>query len=260
MELVASRTKRIIFKEDTHQYFVDGVEYPSVTTFIKLFHKAFDAEAISNKISDGDPIHKAKLLKDWAASGPAGTKVHNELEEYIKNKTVPKNPCIQFKAGVNFVIDMAKKGWVPLHTELPMFCEYMKLAGTADTIFVNINDPTQILLTDWKTCKNIPKVGYVQSTFIGNDTYGVPRYEYNTPKFFTPIDHLEDTKFNHYAMQLTIYQAMLELHYGYTVVGRVIVHLKHNTSRYEPMESPYLFNELQTILQYVEENNIKITK
>lgn len=254
MELVASRSKNIIFKEDQHQYFVNDVLFESVTTFIGRFHEPFNAEAISDKIADGDKFVKAKLLKEWAESGPAGTKIHEQLETYIKTNKVPKKASQQFIAGVNFLKDMAKKGWVPLHIELVMYCELMQLAGTADLILINVKTG-KMIIADWKTCKNIPKKSYYSSNYIGDDDFGVPKFNYGPKTFFEPISHIEDCKFNKYALQLSIYQVMGELNYGFDIVGRLLVHLKKGCTRYDILETPYLFAEVQSMLLYNELTN-----
>jgi len=56
----------ILFKEDTHQYFVDGKEYPSVTT---ILHSLNDFSYVNQDLLDraakfGTAVHKATELYD----------------------------------------------------------------------------------------------------------------------------------------------------------------------------------------------------
>ena len=41
-----------------------------------------------------------------------------------------------------------------------------------------------------------------------------------------PSENIQDTKFNHYALQLSLYRYLLEQYYGFNVSSHYIVHLK----------------------------------
>ena len=56
----------IVFKEDTHQYFVDGKEYPSVTTILESLtdYSFVNKELLDRAARFGTAVHKATELYD----------------------------------------------------------------------------------------------------------------------------------------------------------------------------------------------------
>ena len=62
---------------------------------------------------------------------------------------------------------------------------------------------------DWKTSKT-----------IGTKAFG------NKKGVLPASENIQDTKFNHYALQLSLYRYLLEQYYGFNVSSHYIVHLK----------------------------------
>ena len=67
------------------------------------------------------------------------------------------------------------------------------------------------IILDWKTSKNITTKSY-------NNKMGIQSSSSN----------IEDTKFNHYALQLSLYRYLLEKYYKLNFNEQLIVHIKDN--------------------------------
>ena len=68
------------------------IDFISVTTFIDRFFEKFDAIGIANKLIQSQrKKYRNKTVDDvlaiWRESADHGTKVHEELENYITKKT-----------------------------------------------------------------------------------------------------------------------------------------------------------------------------
>lgn len=130
---------KLVFVEETHEYFYDGVKVPSVTEIAK-------------------PISFERLndLPKWVVeqARQRGTEVHSYAEEYLLcgeldwDKIEPQHlPYIE-----NFVNWARTYKPKVLYTEYRMGCE--DFAGTADLI-CEIDD--KVILVDYKTTSNIDK-------------------------------------------------------------------------------------------------------
>ena len=111
-----------------------------------------------------------------------------------------------------------------------VFNEELGLAGTIDLLARSKKDKSIVIL-DWKTNKRIIK----ESPF---GKYGLK-----------PISHLMDINFNHYSLQLSIYQYLLSTT-GYfppdTKYRRALIHLTEFQAI--PIGIPYLGKELSDML------------
>lgn len=112
----------LIFKEDTHQYFLDGKELPSLTRIIKPL--------VDFSMVPPDILAKAAAF---------GTAVHKTVELYLAGTldrdTLDENlvPCLDaFEA---FLIAFPQFAGREVVAERPMAYPRMKFAGTPDLIY-----------------------------------------------------------------------------------------------------------------------------
>lgn len=199
------------FNEEKHVYTRNSKQYTSVTTLISSYHEHFNAEAIATKLAKGDEVKKAVLKYQWARSSPWGTYIHRLLELYTLG-TLQDSPSlmqteepVQFTAGAEIYQELLDEGWRLFKPELRVWDEEFMLCGTVDLVM--INDKNELLLGDWKTCKNIPKTG-----FMGK-------------KMFSPLAHFDDCKLLHYSLQLSIYKRLIEKNTDFKVVQMELFHL-----------------------------------
>ncbi len=127
----------VIFQEDTHQYFLDGKEYPSVTTILKHFG-----------MSDYSMVGETTLMK----AATFGTNFHKTASFYEEGTLGEYSP--EFEPWLNgwkkFLKDMAP---VSLAIELPMVSKAWGFSGTPDRIYT-IRDKAGIW--DIKTGTEVP--------------------------------------------------------------------------------------------------------
>ena len=88
---------KIKLDKKTHSYsLIDNLDiaFTSVTTFIDCFFDKFDAEKVAKKLVANYPKYKDRtvesLVAEWDESARYGTIVHDEIEEWVKNKIEPK--------------------------------------------------------------------------------------------------------------------------------------------------------------------------
>ena len=241
----------IQFDEPTHVYTVHGDRtFMSVTTWNHHHFPKFDADKIikqiiSSKKHKTDPEYKyyqmtaEQIMDMWNANrdgaSSAGTNMHYDIECYY-NQMVVSNDSIEYRYFQNFLRENPH-----LHayrTEWTIYHEELKIAGSVDMIYEN-PDGT-LLIYDWKRCKEIIKENAYGSTATTEC-----------------IQHLPDTNFWHYALQLNTYKTIIEEKYGKKVVGLCLVCLHPNNADYQLIEVPFMEKELVDLFEYRREMLVK---
>ena len=225
----------IKLEESTHKYILAGYEYitfTSVTTCISEFFDKFDKEAVAYKLVTTIPKYKGRsaedLIEEWEESANYGTAVHKEIEDYIKLKKTPK--IDRAIAGVNWLTKYLQKSDYEVFSEVIVFCKELKIAGTVDlVIFDKLSQKYSIL--DWKTSKEIKTDSYKMKTG-------------NKPE----TNDLLDCKFNHYALQLSLYRYLLEKNYNLQLDDQLIIHL--NSDTVHGYITPYFKEHIVSILKH----------
>ena len=210
------KNDEIKLEESTHKYILEGhedIEFTSVTTCISEFFEKFDKEAVAYKLVTKIPKYKGRsaedLIKEWEDAANYGTEVHKEIEDYIKLKKTPK--LDRAIAGVNWLNKYIQKSDYDIFSEVIVYCKELKIAGTVDLlVFDKISKKYSIL--DWKTSKEIKTDSYKMKT--GNKA---------------ETNDLLDCKFNHYALQLSLYRYLLEKKYNIMLDDQLIIHLDNDT-------------------------------
>jgi hypothetical protein len=240
------RDEYIKFDPIPHVYTVHGEKgYTSVTTWNHSHFSHFDADEIIDKmVKKGtlqDPTSKyygmtpVEIKAMWAKNGKeasgSGTSMHEDIEQYYNLE--PKiNNSIEYEYFLRFAKDY--QYLKPYRTEWMVYYEEYKLSGSIDMIFENPEDGT-LIIYDWKRVKDI-------------------KYEADFNKFaHTPcINHLPDTNFWHYSLQLNTYKTILEAKYDKTISGMYLVclHPDNPAKTYERIEVPDLRVEMENLFAY----------
>ena len=132
-------------------------------------------------------------------------------------------------AGVDWLNKYLQKSDYEVFSEVILYSEELKIAGTVD-----------LLLFD-KTSKKYNILGWKTSKVIKTDSYKMKTG--NRPE---PADLL-DCKFNHYALQLSLYRYLLEKNYNLEFDDQLIIHLGNNTVN--GYIAPYLEGHIVSILK-----------
>ena len=149
-----------------------------------------------------------EIKEEWKKNGEEvsmlGTKMHFDIECYY-NKCKFQNNSIEFKYFMNFVNDHSYL--VPFRTEWMIWDEEFKLAGSIDMVYINSDNTISIY--DWKRCKEINKTS-----------------KYDKYALTECINHLPDTNYWHYALQLNTYKYILEKNYDVKVKDLYLICLQ----------------------------------
>ena len=111
-----------------------------------------------------------------------------------------------------------------------VYYEEYKLSGSIDMIYENPDGTLQIY--DWKRCKEIV-----------HDT------PFNKTALTPCINHLPDTNFWHYSLQLNTYKKILEEKYDKKITGLylICIHPENPYKTYQRIEVPVLAKELDDL-------------
>ena len=260
------RDANIQFFEEGHKYTIltePNVKYTSVTTWNHSHFEKFDADKIIENMMKGKGWkegHKywgltAEQIKaQWnsnkdAVSG-AGTDLHFEIECFqndkrfqfaytnkelyevymTDNKESHDFKPIEWQYFINFVRDFPELK--PFRTEWLIYDDDVKISGSIDMVYENPDGTLSIY--DWKRCMSIEKTS-------GWNKYGI----------VDCINHLPDTNFWHYSLQLNIYKGILEKNYGVEISQLFLVklHPDNKSGSFELIKLPFLKDEILSLFE-----------
>lgn len=203
--------KGLEFKEDGHEYFLDSKPIDiSVSGIYKKYVKPFDRDNISKGTARKYGYTQKEVLDDWDKTRDEslilGNNSHKFGELYPFDRTL-KPTSLQQEAIVKFWNDLPPFV-VPVAMEVMMYYKGTPLfSGTMDILLYNTITHT-FIIADYKTNKDLFK-------------------NYKGQKMLGIFNHLLDTPFNSYQLQLSLYQILFE-QTGYKVSSRKIVWLKRD--------------------------------
>lgn len=243
------RDSRITFDEPTHTYTIDGTKdgWVSCTGFIHGFFDVFDADAViakmmkSRKWSESKYYGKSaeEIKAEWNCSrdeaASAGTRMHLDIEHYYNAEPVGNlatdNWSVNPGPEWNYFQTYERKwripnGFTPYRTEWLVFKEDIKLAGSIDMVYKKTDGTYAIY--DWKRAKEL-------------------KYENVWQHGKSPLEHLPDTNYWHYSIQLNIYRTILEEMYGVHVSELALVVLHPNNSSFQVVKVNRMEEEVATM-------------
>lgn len=237
-EKAKKKFQKLKFKEGTHIYTVDEKQIPSTSSLIKQFYEDFDTEKVSYFVAKKKGISQQQVLDEWTDINleaiERGNYVHQFAEDYCNGLDV-KPTCVQTNAVVEFW-DNLPAYYELVFVELQMCNEEFWYAGTTDFVLLDKRNGS-LVIGDYKTNKDIFK-------------------SYNM--MLPPFDLLEDSPYNHYQIQFSYYQILLE-QLGYRISNRLLVWLKHEGG-YETYNTSDFSNVLKMTFDDKWRNNTESTK
>ena len=248
----------IAFEEASHKYYSripsmreDKAEvetvYTSVTQLIKRFTPPFDPDgAIAARCAERDGTTPEAVRAAWKAKADAaclvGTRVHEVCEDVLRGRAIRNRPRDEHeRLLMKQAYDVAasvRQYATPVGVEKIVFDYDLAIAGTIDLLAQTGEKSFRIV--DWKTNEKIEREN-----------------AYN--KFMLPpLVRLADTTFNHYALQLSIYAAILRRR-GYVSadaeIALDIFHIREDAA--EHIVVPELAVEARDIIIEHFVNNLK---
>lgn len=252
------RDNNIKFYTQGHKYEIltdPTNKYMSVTTWTKSHFSKFNANLIIHcmmKSKSWNKDHKywgltaEEIKKGWEESGAvesaAGTKLHYEIECFMNHSNIQKNDTHEKILELNTNVTNQSLEWSyfvrfikehphlkPFRTEWMVYDEEIKIAGSIDMIYENPDGSLSIY--DWKRSKEISTNGY---------------NKYATTEC---INHMPDSNFWHYALQLNTYKTILENKYNKVVKELFLVRLHPNNEEntYDLISIPILIDEMKEL-------------
>jgi len=233
--------ERIVFDEEPHIYYIDDSSEGiiSVTTLIHTHFPHFDSSKVidnmmkSKKWKDSKYYGKTKkqIQDGWKEKGrvasEAGTIMHQDIEYYF-NKEKVSNNSPEFHQFLDFNDKIVKKEkLIPFRTEWEVFDEDHKIAGSIDMLFKKEGEEG-LYIYDWKRSKKINKNN---------------QYENGYP----PLDHLPNSNFWHYSLQLNIYKYILEENYNQKILGMYLACFHPERKTYQRICVADLSDEVKSI-------------
>jgi len=220
------RDTNITFEPIAHKYTIldngtTTVPYISVTTWLHTHFAEFNPDAIitgmmaSPKWSLSAYYGKTReeIKMEWNQkrdeAAAAGTALHYAIECFYNGTCETSITSTEYNYFMNFV--KTHTHLKPYRTEWMIYDDDVKIAGSIDMVFEDLNEEGSFAIYDWKRVKEIKK------------TDGFNKY--STTEC---INHLPDTNFWHYALQLNIYKAILQRKYGKKITSLVLVCLHPN--------------------------------
>ena len=225
----------IFLQKETHEYKLTDqpdLAFTSVTTFVDFFFEGFDAKKVATKLINNYPKYSGRtvesLIADWDAAADHGTKVHHEIEQWVKDGINP----IDIKAinGKDWLSDYKLKSEIDILSEVILYSTELSIAGTVD-ILAKDNSTGLYEIIDWKTSKKIEMVSYGQKM----GTHEITK-------------NIMDCNFYHYSLQLSLYRYILETYYGLKIHNQLIAQL--HDDGVNAHVAPYMKDEIIAMLGY----------
>lgn len=232
---VHPRDSRITFFPDSHVYHIDKIPAPSASTIIDKFFPEFDMVYWANRKAPelGMSPYEVELM--WRKKGDKaaqdGTFLHEDIENFYLNQEYKRTKEIGLFE--KFVSDNSTL--TPYRTEWRVFDEDYHVAGTID--FISKNGDSYEMF-DWKRSKKVV-----------NPIIGEPIIKNQWQKGVGQLSEIDDTSFNRYCLQQSLYKYILEKKYEIKVSKMYLVVLHPDYDKYYKIEVPYLKEKIEYILK-----------
>ena len=249
------KTQEVDYDDTAHRYYLGSRVYRSATQIVERFVEHFDVEERSAYMADRYGQTQQYWKDKWRSGNQSsldrGTLIHNQKEDFLHGRGHDNIDGKIFRVhnieAPNFKESFAKSGLdysrLPdgVYPELKLWRHDWGIAGRVDKpILETIHGIRYANIEDYKTNKAIRRESY-------QDKFGKHRM------MLGPLHHLQDCEFNHYALQLSIYQFMLE-YFGFKPGYRRVIHYPHREEwmSFEPVpktiELPYMKTEVIAML------------
>ena len=249
----ASKKKRMQFIEDIHKYTEDGIDYLSVTTFLKKFQEWVDWDEICRKKAKKLGVAYEDLRKEWNDArdkgANRGTAFHKYMEDKYSTEVVVDTtlyPVVSLPtlSGVKEESSMKLQNNI-VYTEKMIWNKRYAVCGTADVVEVIDG---KINIKDYKTNKKL-------------DTEAWKHPVTGPKKLKFPVQGLDDCNFNLYSLQVNLYMYMLLQANRNLKIGKMtLLHIHFNEDGNSTMMIPYEVKNLQREVQGMLETYLKTKK
>ncbi|WP_304237297.1 hypothetical protein [Jiulongibacter sediminis] len=230
-----SRDSRVKFYPEPHIYTIDNTPAPSASTIVAKFFPEFDSKYWANRKAPDLGMTPDEVELMWRTKGETAAKdgifLHEQIENFYLKETYERTE--EFHLFESFVSD--HNHIKPYRTEWRIFDEQHHIAGTIDLISKN-GDGYEIY--DWKRSKKVVR------SFNGE-----PIKNNQWQQGVGLLSDIDDTSYNRYCLQQSLYKYILEKNYGMFVSKMFLIVLYPDYDKYYKVEVPYLKNKAEYILK-----------
>ena len=275
----------LIFIAENHEYKTIDEDKPvhdwiSATTFVGHFKEPFDAElqaekSSKNKKSKWYGMTPEEVKQAWSNEAKRatdlGTWYHNQRESDLCELSTLERDGFKLPIFVpiedkGIKIAPSQKLVDGIYPEHMVFMKSAALCGQSDLVEI-VNGTVNI--TDYKTNKEIKLESY-------------KNWEGISKKMKSPVSHLDDCNYYHYALQLSLYMYIILKHNPKLKPGKLLLHhiqfeevgrdkfdnpitaLDNDgnpiLAKIEPYTVPYLKDEIISMIKYLEDFRPKFKK
>lgn len=271
----------IKFIEQGHRYesiVPDNIKWLGITTLVGHLHEKFNAKEQCIKSSNRKPTAKypnkwyglppAEIQAAWDAEGKRSIELGSWYHKMREDALYEKPSITVFRPrildGVKYAPDQVLvDGIYPEHM---VYLKSEGICGQSD--YVEVKE-AKIYIRDYKTSKEIKREAFVN-------------WEGITKMMLTPVNHLQDCHFYHYALQLSLYMYIMLRHNPNLSPGTLIIeHIKFEieeedkygypiykkdengnyiVKEIEEIELPFLKKEVHSIINWLKSNKQKLIK
>lgn len=252
--LVLHNSEEVQYEDHSHTYSLRGRLYRSSTQIVDQFIRPFDTVERSQYMAERYGRTPEYWVTKWRdgnqVSLDRGTLIHNTKEDYLHSRGVDTIGNKHFRVynlekptDTHLKLNYAK---LPdgIYPELKLWNHVWGIAGRVDKPILDTDHLGHRIahIDDYKTGRKIDQEGWQEK----DGSYRM---------MLDPISHLHDCEWSHYALQLSIYQYMLE-GFGFTPGERRIIHYPHpieglGTPKPVIYKVPYLYTEVLKMLSHL---------
>lgn len=227
-----SRDSLIKFDSESHTYTYQGQVFKSVTTIVEDCFEKFDEDYWAKRKAPSMLMSEQAVKELWARKSAAahnlGTQMHEKIERFYLGLPNESDPT--YKIFEQFT---RENELVPYRTEWAIFDEESKIAGTLD--FLDYQDGV-FTIYDWKRSNKVVVRGKPEKV----NPWGKHALK--------PIQHVYDTAYWHYALQVSFYRYILEKNYGISVSNSRLAVFHPECYCPQVVDVPYMKKEVIDIL------------
>lgn len=266
LQLISDSTDyEVQYDDPSHRYFYEGRTYLSATQLLDRFKDKFDTEAQAQRMSDSygqtPEYWKKKWKNDCEVSIIRGNEIHNSREDYLYGRGVDTIDGRHLQVRNKAIIPVRSYIDLPdgVYPELKLWSHEHRIAGRADKIILRtVRGIIPMILEGLQPNRNMAavRIADVEDYKTNKKIYrrGWQEKDGTRRMMLSVLSHLEDCEFNHYALQLSIYQYILELK-GFHPGKRRIIHYQHEiegvgTPKPVIIEVPYLRDEVIAMIKH----------
>jgi hypothetical protein len=240
------RDEFVRFYEPTHTYYIKGSskDVISCTGFLHMFFPHFDPKATIAKMMSSprwpsSPYYgmtAEEIEKKWSDSGKEasglGTAMHLAIEQFLNGAHDIIDPAVKQTKEWEYFMNFWKAcgdDLEPYRMEWEVWSEDHLLCGSIDGVFRRKSDG-KIVIYDWKRSKEIKTANDFENGYA-------------------PVDHLPNTNYWHYTLQLNTYRWFLTKLYGLDVGDLYLVILHPNNNNYRRIRLNLCEDEVLEMLE-----------